>query len=148
MSTHTFLPSVFRRSFRPWNGLGELQRFHDEVSRLFSASGPEFPALNAWSNDEETVVRAELPGFEPEDVEISVEGNTLKLSGSRDAEDLKEDETYYRRERWNGKFARTLELPAGVDADQVEAEFRHGVLSIKLPRAAEHRPRKIEVKGS
>jgi HSP20 family protein len=147
MLTHTFLPSVFRGSLRPWNGFGEFGRLHDEVSRLFS-TGSEFPALNAWSNDEETIVKAELPGFEPENIEISVEGNTLSLRGEREAEELKDGETYYRRERWNGKFARSLKLPAGVDADKVEAEFSNGLLSIKLPRAEAHKPRKIPVKAS
>jgi len=147
MLTQTFLPSVFRSSPRPWNGFGELGRFHDEVNRLFS-TGSEFPALNVWSNDEETIVKAELPGFEPENIEIAVEGNILNLRGSREIEEAKEGETFYRRERYNGKFARSLKLPAGVDADKVTAEFKNGVLSISLPKAEAHKPKKIEIKAS
>jgi HSP20 family protein len=94
------------------------------------------------------VVTAELPGFNPDDVEVSVVQNTLTLRGSRTPEELKQGETYHRRERWNGKFVRTLELPFEVDHDKVEAQFRNGVLSIRLPRAPQNLPKKITVKAS
>ena len=147
MLTHTLIPSAFRNSLYPWSGCGDLGRLRDEVNRLFS-TGSAFPALNVWSNDEEAIVKAELPGFESEDIEIAIEGNTLSLSGSRELEEVKEGEKLYHRERRTGKFSRSLKLPVGVDADKVTAEFRNGVLSIALPRAAEHKPKKVEVKTS
>ena len=132
------LPTLFRPSTDLWNNWPEFS----------FATRREYPALNVWSNEDETVVTAELPGFAPEDVEISVEGSTLTLRGSREGEESKEEENYYRRERWSGKFERSLRLPATVDADKVEAEFSNGVLSIKLPKAESAKPKKIRVKAS
>lgn len=145
MLMHTLVPSAFRNSLYPWSGCGDLDRLRGEVNRLFS-SGSAFPALNVWSNDEEAIVKAELPGFEPADIEIALEGSTLSLSGSRGLEEAKEGEKFYHRERRTGKFSRFLKLPVGVDADKVTAKFHNGVLSIALPRAAEHKPKKIVVK--
>ena len=152
MVTRGFLPSVFRTSFRPRGAFDEFQRIQEEMNRLFNGSrypvASEYPALNVWSNEEETVVTAELPGFEKDNFEISVVQNTLTLRGERPTEELKEGEAYHRRERRNGKFVRSLELPFEVDSDKVEAAFRNGVLSIKLPRAEETRPKKIAIKAS
>ena len=147
MLTHNSVPGAFRNSLYSWSGCGDLDCLRGEVNRLFSA-GSAFPALNVWSNDEEAIVKAELPGFEPADIEIALEGRTLNLSGSRELEEVKEGEKLYHRERRTGKFSRSLKLPVGVDADKVTAEFRNGVLSIALPRAAEHKPKKVEVKTS
>ena len=147
MLTHTLVPSTFRSSLYPWSGYGDLDRLRGEVNRLFSSCSA-FPALNVWSNDDEAIVKAELPGFEPADIEIAIEGNTLSLSGSRELEEAKEGEKFYHRERRTGKFSRSLKLPVGVDADKVTAEFHNGVLAIALPRDAEHKPKKIEVKTS
>jgi HSP20 family protein len=149
MLTRGFFPSVFRSSFRPRTLSDEFRRIQDEMNRLFSGSrypaAAEYPALNVWSNDVDTVITAELPGIEPDDIQLSVVQNTLTLRGERKAEELKEGESYHRRERREGKFVRTLELPFEVDGDKVEAAFTNGVLSVKLPRAEAHRPKKIEI---
>lgn len=150
MLTRTLLPAVARKPFRTRDPFGELQRFHEEISRLFEGGrhSGEYPALNIWSNEVEAVIKAELPGFAPEDIEISVLQNTLTLRGTRQADELKEGETYHRQERWNGRFTRSLELPFDVEKERIEADFRNGLLTVRLPRAAEDRPRKIEVKAA
>ena len=152
MLTRGFYPSVFRSLLRPRGGSDEFRRIQDEMNRLFTGSrspaAAEYPALNVWSNDVDTVVTAELPGIDPEDIQLSVVQNTLTVRGERQAEELKEGESYHRRERREGKFVRTLELPFEVDGDKVEAAFTDGVLSIKLPRAEAHRPKKIAIKAS
>ena len=152
MLTRTLFPSVFRNGARLWDPFRDLRHIQEEMNRLVDQVWyprvTEYPPLNVWSNEEETIVQAELPGFAPEDIDISVVQNTLTLRGSRKPEELKEGETYHRRERWTGQFVRTLELPFEVDTDKVEAEFKSGVLSIRLPRAEEHKPKKIEVKAS
>jgi HSP20 family protein len=81
-----------------------------------------------------------------DDLEITVLGETLTLSGSRNAVEVEEDVTYHRRERGQGAFTRTVELPFRVDGDHVEAKFRNGVLHVTLPRIEEEKPRKIAVK--
>ena len=152
MLTRTLFPTVFRNGSRGWTPFRELRNIHSEMDRIFDRTwaprSTEYPPLNVWSNEDETIVQAELPGFVADDIDISVVQKTLKKNGSRKPEGLKEGESYHRRERRNGKFARTLELPYEVDNSKVEAEYKHGVLSIRLPRAEEHKPKKITVKAS
>jgi HSP20 family protein len=149
-----FRPSFSRYgSADPWQ---EVERVQREMNRLFSnfyASprtrvAPSFPAMNVWANQESAVVTAELPGVNPEDIDISVVGETLTLTGSRTPEELKEGEKYHRRERGQGKFTRTFQLPFPVEADRVEAVFDKGVLHISLPRAEADKPKKISIKAT
>jgi HSP20 family protein len=117
---------------------------------LGGTSGPrrvKFPAVNAWVNDEGINLTAEIPGVDPESINITVSGDEVSLSGTRNLEDLPEDIKFHRRERGFGEFVRTLNLPFEVDADAVEAKFHNGVLNIKMPRLPEEKPRKIEVRS-
>ena len=152
MLTTTCLPSVVPSSRRRTGPFGELWRLHDQMDRAFtgtwSGGTARYPELDARSNDDEVVIRAELPGFAPGDVDISLEQNVLTLKGAREAEEKAEGEVYHRQERWTGEFSRALELPYEVDGGKVEAEFSNGVLTIKLPRAEEHRPKRIEIRAS
>jgi len=140
-------------SQNPWR---EIDRMQHEMNRLMqsfpSFSGaqvaPSFPAINVWLSEEGAVVTAELPGVKPEDLDISVVGETLTLTGSRQPEELKEGEKYHRRERRFGKFTRTFQLPFTVEANNVEAKFDKGILHIALPRAEAEKPRKISVKAA
>jgi len=144
---------MFRRPFGysgtavPWQ---EFERFQQEMNRLLSTSrsrlAPTFPAMNVWTNRDGAVLTAELPGVDPEAIEISVVGETLTLTGSRQPEQLQENDRYHRRERGYGNFTRTFQLPFPVEADQVEATFNKGVLYISLPRAEADKPKKINVK--
>ncbi len=139
-------------SRNPWRDIERLQR---DMNRLFSDHSdfgrsrvaPNFPAINVWGNENGLVITAELPGVDPEAIEISVVNKTLALSGSRPSEELADGERYHRRERRHGNFTRTFELPFGVEADQVEATFENGVLHVSLPRAEAEKPRKISVKS-
>lgn len=153
MITRELTRSSLRNPFRNWwDPFGQFPRFGEDLDRAFDwvqrPLAAEYPALNVWDNKEEVVVTAELPGFGPDDVEISVVQNSLTLRGSRAAEDAKQGETYHRRERWSGQFVRTLELPFEVDHDKIEAQFQNGLLSIRLPRAPQNLPKKITVKAS
>jgi HSP20 family protein len=94
------------------------------------------------------VVTAELPGVEPGDIEISVVGDTLTLSGSRQLDDPGEGGTYHRRERSHGRFTRAIRIPFPAEPDGVEAVFDRGVLSISLPRLEADKPRRIEVRAA
>lgn len=135
----------------PWQEMERLQR---EVNRLFSDSfslaggrtAPGYPAMNVWTNEEGIVVTAELPGLNPDDINISVVGDILTLTGVRNADELPEGVKYHRRERNFGKFSRTFQLPFTVEVDKVEAVFKNGVLHLSLPRAEAEKPKKIAVK--
>ena len=139
---------------------GEMERLRREMNRLFAdwsprpgwGAAPAYPAMNVWTNEEGVVVTAELPGVAPEDMDISVVNETLTVSGTRQPElvrqpDEVEGATYHRRERGQGKFTRSFQLPFRVESDQVEASFERGVLTIALPRAQEDKPKKITVKA-
>ena len=146
---------MFRRPFggfygaAPWQELDRLQR---EMNRLFATApqqrmAPGFPAMNVWTNQDGAMITAELPGVNPDDIDISVVGETLTLSGSRQSEELQENDRFHRRERGYGKFTRAFELPFPVEADRVEATFNKGILYVFLPRAEADKPRKISVKA-
>lgn len=134
----------------------ELERLRREMNRLFetwdrwprlSAAGG-YPAMNAWANEDSVVVTAELPGTDPEHLDISVRENLLTVSGERKPLELGNGETYHRRELSYGKFKRVFQLPFQVDSAKVEASYEKGVLRITLPRAEADKPRKITVKAS
>lgn len=132
-----------------FSSLRDMQRLQDSLNCFMSASAAnspsEFPLVNVWSSESGAIVRAEVPGIAPEDVDISLVHDTLTIRGSRKAEELKEGETRHRYERGHGQFTRSLQLPFGVEADQVEAKFSNGVLQITLPRAEAEKPRRISV---
>lgn len=139
-----------------WEPWAEMHRLSREMDRIFGRSGSgmgrllgvgTFPALNVWEDAEHLYAEAELPGFRLEDLEIYVIGNQLTIKGERRPPEH-ENGTWHRQERSYGKFSRMIELPAEVDGDKVEAEFKHGVLSITLPKSEAVKPRRIEVKAS
>ena len=104
--------------------------------------------MNIWTNEDGAVVEAKLPGVSPEDIDISVEGQTVTIAGSRAQEALEDDERYLRRERRFGNFSRSFELPFSIEASQVEATFKNGILNITLPQAEADKPKKIAVKSA
>ena len=115
------------------------------TARLETTSS--YPAMNVLTDRDSAVVTAELPGVNLEDIDISVEEDTLTLSGDRQPDELDEGATYHRQERRYGTFLRTLRLPFRVEAEKVDATFKKGVLSISLPRAEADKPRRIAIKA-
>lgn len=112
-----------------------------------AAWGPRtFPAVNAWEDEKSFHVEAEVPGFEEKDLNITVLGNELRLSGARTAGD-EEDRKIFHRERYTGEFTRVLRFPVDIDDSRISASFRNGLLRVTLPKAAAALPRKIEIKG-
>ena len=107
----------------------------------------QFPPLNAWEDDQNLYVEAELPGLALADLEIYIpDPQSLTIKGQRKEPELGPGR-WHRRERAQGAFERTLALPAAVNPEQVEACLKHGVLTVTLPKAPEARPRKIEVRA-
>lgn len=140
--------------FRPFEEMErEMDRLRREMDRLFTGFRGfrplrvgVFPLLNVSEDKDNLYVRAELPGINPKDIEISVEGDTLTLRGERKSAEVGENVSYHRREREFGRFRRSLTLPTRIDADKVEAVFKNGILQITLPKAEEVRPKQITVK--
>ncbi len=118
---------------------------------LGGTSGPvqsNFPEMNVWTGDEGVIVTAEIPGVLLENLDISVKGDRLTVSGEWNVDELPKGARYNRRERGHGEFSRSLKLQFQVDAENVGATFRNGILQIELPRIPEEKPKKIEIKSA
>ena len=113
---------LFREGFQPFLADGELS------TRTWA------PAVDIFENADNIVLKAELPGIDPKDVEIRVEDNTLYLKGQRKFEREVKEENYHRVERSYGSFARSFSLPNSIDADKVLADFKDGLLTLTMPK--------------
>ena len=128
----------------PWR---ELENLNRTFSRWISPSTVEFPPVNIWISGDNAIVTTEIPGIDPKAVDISLVGKTLTIRGSRQPEEIKSDGSYHRRERWDGQFSKTIELPFNIEANNVNARFVNGILYINLPRAEADKPKKIIIKS-
>ncbi len=138
--------------FRPFQELEEMRRrmdrlFGDIMERQslgFLSSGV-FPSLNLSEDENNLYIRAELPGVEPDDLEINIEGNSLSIRGERKLETA-DNVSYHRRERQAGRFHKAVTLPYEVNVEAVTSELNNGILKIVLPKAEVAKPKKIAVK--
>jgi len=133
-----------------------LARLHDEVDDLFRSffedwdwpvwSRGRWPAIDIAENENEYVVKAEVPGCKADDIDIFVHGNMLTISGKKKAEEEKKEKGYYHAERSYGSFRRDLHLAAEVDPDKIEATCKDGLLTITLPKSEKAKAIKVKVK--
>lgn len=130
----------------------EMSRLSRDVDRWFGDSESwfrcgVFPQINLYDKGEELLVRAELPGVDPKEVELSATGNSLTISGQRKKPVVDDRAVFHRKERNYGAFRRALTLPQEVDATKTRATFTHGILEIVLPKAEIAKPRKIAIQA-
>lgn len=138
----------------PWQLLDRVRRDVEGAFQRVAAApsaatrGGVYPPVNVYESEDGYVLTAELPGVRPDALQLSIEANRLTLRGERKIEYPDDGRTgVHRRERQAGTFRRTVELPLSIDASKVEAIHRHGILLVKLPKAAQHRPRQIQVQA-
>lgn len=133
---------------RPFSMLQrEIDRLFDDFGRSFDGARPlAFPKIDVGESDGEIEITAELPGLEQKDIDVSVSDNVLTVSGEKRTETERKDKTYSVTERTYGGFSRSVQLPAGVDAAQIKATVDKGVLKVVVPKPAEAKAAKIEVK--
>lgn len=140
-----------------WGSFDQLRREMDALLHRFGGAPVArpsgwrgvFPAVNLYENADAYLLTAELPGVAPDAIQVSLEGSTVTLQGSRSIEFGDPEKTsLHRRERQTGAFRRAFEVPASIDADKVEAVHRDGVLMLRLPKTPEHQPRQITVQAS
>jgi HSP20 family protein len=135
--------------------LDRLANMRDEMDRVFESTfGSNFrslgtlsrwtPPVDVYQDKDQFTVVAELPGMKKEELEISLNGDTLTISGERKAQE-KEGDQGFRTERFFGRFQRSLTLPSVVDAEKVKATYKDGILEVVLPKAEEAKPKQIEV---
>lgn len=142
---------LIRRSFRtisPWQEMENFRRLANTINSPGIRVRPSFPAMNIWANQDGAIVEVKLPGVNPEDIDISIEGQTVTIAGSHPQKAFDDGEKYLRRERRFGNFSRSFELPFTIEADKVEATFKNGILSIALPQAEADKPKKIAVQSA
>lgn len=139
-----------------WDPFRETISFRDAMNSLLQESfvrpasflaqgGVTALPLDVAETEEGFVVRASVPGVRPEDVQISVRGNTLTIRGESEAEEEKQGETWHLRERRHGSFGRSVTLGTPVDSDKAQARYEHGILTLTLPKAEEAKPRQIKI---
>ncbi len=143
------------RSF--YRDLFDFRRDFDEMFNRIVRATPALtgtieetfvPPIEAWTDTEakKFYLRVAVPGIDPKDVKIEVQGNVLTISGERKHAEEKKEVTYHQREFTYGAFQRVLTLPEGVDVEKLTAEFNNGVLELTAPLAAAALPRRIEIK--
>jgi HSP20 family protein len=141
-----------------WRPFREVARLRNEMDRLWDEYfGPGrralqpmeetwLPAVDVSETGDKVTVKAEIPGMEAKDIEISMVGDTLTIKGEKKAEREEKEENYHLVERSYGAFSRVMKLPATVQADKVEATYKNGVLTVVLPKKEEVKPKPIEIK--
>jgi HSP20 family protein len=144
-----------------WNPIRELDEMHNRLSRLFGTAplrrgnGREEITVAEWAplvditeDDQEYLIKAELPEVKKGDVKVRVEDGVLTISGERHFEKEEKNKRYHRVERAYGSFLRSFTLPEDADANKVNAEFKDGVLKVHVAKSENARPKQIEVKVS
>jgi HSP20 family protein len=141
-----------------WEPLRELEDLQNRLSNVFGRApvrrgdGREEITLADWSpladiteDEKEYLIKAELPDLKKEDVKVTVENGVLIISGERKLEKEEKGKKYHRVERAYGSFARSFTLPEDADAEKIQAEFKDGILTVRLPKNEKAKPKQIEV---
>jgi HSP20 family protein len=138
------------RAWDPFEVMQDLMRwdpFHE--SRAFGGQMTAFaPTFDVKETGDSFVFKADLPGIKESDLDISLTGNRLTVSGQRQEEKKDESDTYYAYERSYGSFSRSFTLPEGIDAEHVQADLKDGVLNVVIPKKPEVQPRRIRLNAS
>ena len=139
------------RGWDPFEMMQDLMRWDPfrEMSRRMLGEEPAAfnPTFDVKETKDSYVFRADLPGVKEDDLDISLTGNRLAITGHRQAENKEEGEQFYAYERSYGSFSRSFTLPEGIDAEHVQADLKDGVLSVVLPKKPEVQPKRIALKG-
>jgi len=141
-----------------WNPLREMATLHQGLDRWFDDSffTPRRwngetnlktwnPAVDLYEESDRFVIKAELPGLDRKDIEVDLNDRVLTLKGERSFENEVKEDGYYRKERAFGKFHRAFTLPANLNADEIKAEFKDGLLTINIPKPEEEKPKQITI---
>lgn len=142
-----------------WEPLRDFMTLREAMDRLFEDSfvGPRRRewlraaeatlAVDMYQTDDAAVIKTSVPGVKPDDMDITISGNTMTITGETKEEEEVKEENYIRRERRFGSFSRLVLLPEGLEPDKAEASFEEGVLTLTIPKAPETKPKVIKVKG-
>jgi HSP20 family protein len=139
-----------------WDPFNELLSMQRQLDRLFGTYSPTASkseafdtALDMYETDTEVTVKVAVPGFKPEDIQVTLTGDTLSIKGEVKDEQEKRDEkrSYMQREIRRSSFQRVLTLPVGIKGDEIKAEFENGLLVLSIPKAEETKPKTIQIRA-
>jgi HSP20 family protein len=141
----------------PWKPSGEITSLRREMDNLWNrffgetvlprfVSEEWLPSVDISETKDKLLVRAELPGMDAEDINVTISGDILTIKGEKKQEKEREDEHYYCSESYSGSFQRTIRLPVNIKTDKVDATFEKGILQIALPKTEEAKKKEIEIK--
>lgn len=139
-----------------WNPFDEMERMQQDMGRIFGRLGMRgrgeavMPTVEVYQTDQEVVVKAELPGMQPDGVQVEITEDSVHLSGEFKQEDEIKEDNYFRSERQYGSFERMIPLPNRIKDGEAKASFKHGVLEIRAPLAEEVKrmqPRKLQIES-
>lgn len=144
------------KSLARWEPFNDLISLRDAMDRLFEESFIRSPRsmtpwkgsdleLDMYETDGEVVIKASVPGVKPEELDITITGNTLSIQGETKEENEVKRENYLYQERRYGSFSRSVVLPEGLSTDKAEASFENGVLTLKVPKTEEVKPKTVKV---
>jgi len=143
-----------------WEPFRELAALQSEMSRWMNqvpgtgtpgngnATSTWLPAVDVWETDGELVLSFDIPGVEEDRISVELEDNVLTVSGERERAQRTEGDRFYRYERRFGQYARSVTLPQGVDEEKIEADYKAGVLEVRVPKPEEQKPKRIRIGGS
>jgi HSP20 family protein len=135
-----------------WEPFRELAALQNEMSRWMGGATPGngqsstwLPSVDVWETESELVLSFDLPGISEDDIAVELDDNVLTVSGRRERTSEHSNERFYRFERRFGTFSRSVTLPPGVQEDSIAADYRNGVLEIRIPKPEEPKPKRIKV---
>ena len=140
----------------PWKSFGEISRLRREMDDLFTrifgetslsriGFGKWQPLVDVSETDTHLIVKAELPGINAKDVDVSITGDRLTIKGAKQQEKEEKEENYYRSERYYGTYQRVIDLPARVEEDKTEATFDKGILTITIPKVEKIKRKQVKI---
>jgi HSP20 family protein len=140
-----------------WEPFREFAALQNEMSRLINGWAGEgadnggsrtwVPSVDVWETESDVVYAFDLPGIPEDKISVEVEGGALTVSGERERAEQTEGDRFYRYERRFGSFERSIGLPQGVKEDEIKADYKDGVLEIRVPKPEQAKPRRIQVGG-
>jgi len=141
-----------------WDPFRDLEAIQNEMNRMFDSSlvrwgdrdtglleGAWSPAIDIYDSNDNVMVKADVPGMKKDEIDVSVQGDTLIIKGEKKHEKETKEKDYVRTERFYGAFNRALRLPASVDASKVNASYKNGVLELILPKKEESKPKQLKI---
>lgn len=136
------------QTMREMLSLEPMTQLLPELLRGPERVGAFIPAFDVWETKDAYVFKADLPGFRDQDIDIQVTNNRLTVSGKREAEQVSESDTSYLSERSSGVFTRTFTLPEGINADQIRADLKDGILTVNVPKTEAVQAKRVTVQGA